>query len=138
MKKIIMGAVLVATFSVVSPAMAHHSGAQWDNSKEISVNGTVKEFQFTNPHSWLVITATGADGKSEDWSFEAEGPSTLVRAGIKKKTFMPGDKVTIQAHPIKDGRLAGALMSATKADGSVFKPHAPAGPAAPAPAAGAN
>jgi len=70
----------------------------------------------------------GADGKAKLWSFEAEGPSTLLRAGIKASTFMPGDKVTIVANPMKDGRPAGALLTATKADGSVFSPR-PSGPA---------
>jgi hypothetical protein len=68
---------------------------------------------------------TDPTGKTTDWSFESEGPSTLIRAGIKKKSFMPGDKVKILAHPMKDGRLAGAMMSVTKADGSVYSPRTP-------------
>jgi hypothetical protein len=104
------------------PAMAHHSVAMFDHERLITLQGTVKEFQYTNPHSWLQILVTGDDGKTVEWDFEAEGPSSLLRKGIKAKTFSPGDKVTIVAHPMKDGRTAGALLSATAADGHVYAP----------------
>jgi hypothetical protein len=99
----------------------------FDHEKMVTLQGTVKEFQYTNPHSWLQVMVTGPDGKTTEWGFEAEGPSTLLRAGIKATTFQPGDKVTIQANPMKDGRPAGALISATKADGTVIRPR-PGGP----------
>ncbi len=131
MKKIMIVACIA---TLATPALAHHSGAMFDASKTVTLEGTVKEFQYTNPHSWLQVVVPGPDGKSVEWGFEAEGPSTLLRAGIKAKTFMPGDKVTIVAHPMKDGRPAGGLVSATKADGTVFSPR-PAPPAGGAPAA---
>jgi hypothetical protein len=115
--------VAVAIAALASPAFAHHSGAMFDAAKNVTLQGTVKEFQYTNPHSWLQVMVTGPDGKTVEWGFEAEGPSSLLRAGIKAKTFMPGDKVTILAHPMKDGRPAGSLVSATKADGTVFSPR---------------
>jgi hypothetical protein len=127
MKKVLIAACIVA---MATPALAHHSGAMFDAAKTVTLAGTVKEFQYTNPHSWLQVMVSGADGKSVEWGFEAEGPSTLLRAGIKAKTFMPGDKVTIVAHPMKDGRPAGSLMTATKADGTVFSPRPPAPAAA--------
>jgi hypothetical protein len=131
MKNALIAAAIAA---LATPAFAHHSGAMFDATKTVTLEGTVKEFQYTNPHSWLQVMVPGPDGKAVEWGFEAEGPSTLLRAGIKAKTFMPGDKVTIVAHPMKDGRPAGALMSAIKADGSVFSPRAapPAGAVAPA------
>lgn len=109
------------------PALAHHSAAMFDHQKKVTLSGNVKEFQYTNPHSWLLVMVKGQDGKPTLWSFEAEGPSTLLRAGIKFSTFKPGDKVTIVANPMKDGRPAGALLQATKADGTVFSPR-PSGP----------
>jgi hypothetical protein len=117
-------------------AAAHHSGAMFDATKEVSLAGTVKEFQHTNPHSWLVVNIPDAAGKVTEWSFEAEGPSTLLRAGIKKSSLMPGDKVTVKGHPLKDGRPGAGLMLVTKADGAVLSPR-PGGPpaAAGAPAA---
>lgn len=114
------GAVTGLCAVMSAPAFAHHSVAMFDHDKKVTLHGTVKEFQFTNPHSWLQVMVTGDDGKTVEWDFEAEGPSSLLRAGIKAKTFAPGDKVTIVAHPMKDGRLAGALLSATSGDGHVY------------------
>jgi hypothetical protein len=104
----------------VSSIQAHHSAAMFDMSKTVTLQGTVKEFQYTNPHSWLQVLVVSPDGKTVEWGFESEGPSTLLRVGIKLKTFQPGDKVTIVAHPMRDGRPAGAWISATKADGTVY------------------
>lgn len=124
-------AVSVAALSVAGPlvviwpgpALAHHSGSMFDPTKTVTLEGTVKEFQYTNPHSWLEIVVVGADGKPTEWGFESEGPSTLLRAGIKAKSFVPGEKVTVTCHPMKDGRTAGSLMTVTKADGTVLSPR---------------
>ena len=62
---------------------AHHSAAMFDEKKTVTVEGVVKEFQFTNPHSWLLVDVTDKNGKVMTWGFEAEGPSTLQRAGIR-------------------------------------------------------
>lgn len=117
MKKLLLAVCLT---TVVSSAAAHHSAAMFDMSKTVTLQGTVKEFQFTNPHSWLQVLVVGPDGKAVEWGFETEGPSTLLRLGIKAKTFKPGDKVTVVASPMRDGRPAGAWISAVKADGTVF------------------
>src|ERR1700745_1703120 len=105
--------------ALIGPALAHPSSAMCDMSKTVTVQGTVKEFQYTNPHSWLQVLVVGPDGHTVEWGFETEGPSTLLRVGIKLKTFQPGDKVTVVAHPMRDGRPAGSWVSATKADGTV-------------------
>ena len=118
--------VSIAALSVAglaAPAFAHHSGSMFDPTKTVTLEGTVKEFQYTNPHSWLEIVVVGADGKPVEWGFESEGPSTLLRAGIKAKSFLPGEKVTVSCHPMKDGRTAGSLLSVTKADGTVLSPR---------------
>jgi Family of unknown function (DUF6152) len=117
MKKLLLAIFLAAAGTSVP---AHHSAAMFDMSKTFTVQGTVKEFQYTNPHSWLQVLVVSPDGKTVEWGFETEGPSTLLRVGIKAKTFLPGDKVTIVAHPMRDGRPAGSWISATKADGTVF------------------
>jgi hypothetical protein len=130
MSKLLIGAasVLAAVAALASPALAHHSGAMFDQEKKVTLQGTVMEFQYTNPHSWLQIMVSGPDGKQTEWGFEAEGPSTLLRAGIKAKTFVPGEKVTVVGHPMKDGRAAGGLISVTKADGTVLSPRPQAAP----------
>ena len=128
--------IAVATAALATPAFAHHSGAMFDPAKTVTLQGTVKEFQYTNPHSWLEVVVMGSDGQAVEWGFEAEGPSTLLRAGIKAKTFMPGDKVTGRRYTPMEGqtsRPAGSLMSATKADGTVVSPRGNAAPANGAP-----
>ena len=130
-------ALCLAALASAAPALAHHSFAMFDQSKRISVAGTVKDFQYTNPHSWVIVTAVGADGKQTEWGFESEGPSTLLRAGIKHSSISPGDKVTATAFPMRDGRPAGSLISVTKADGTVVSFHGGGPPppgAAPPPA----
>ncbi len=114
--------------SAAGAASAHHSGAMFDATKEVSLEGTVKEFQYTNPHSWLIVNVPDATGKITEWSFEAEGPSTLLRAGIKKSSLMPGDKVTVKGRPLKDGRPGAGLVMVTKADGTVLNPRGLPGP----------
>lgn len=116
--------------AIAAPALAHHSAAMFDSAKEMTIQGTVTEFQYTNPHSWLHIQVPGAGGEpAKVWALEAEGPSTLFRAGIKAKTFKAGDKVTAVFHPMRDGRPAGGLMRVITADGTTFTPR-PSGPSA--------
>jgi hypothetical protein len=114
------GAIAGVAFGLSGPVLAHHSVAMFDLDKKMTVHGTVKEFQYTNPHSWLQLMVAGDDGKVVQWSFEAQGPSTLLRKGVKAKTFAPGDKMTIVAKPMKDGRPGGLLVSATTADGRAY------------------
>jgi hypothetical protein len=122
--KRILSLAAVALIGVALEAAAHHSGAMFDDQKEVTVTGVVKEFQYTNPHSWLLVDVTNADGSVTTWGFEAEGPSTLTRAGIRKSDFAPGTKLTITGHPMKDGRPAAAWMNATREDGQKFNPFA--------------
>jgi hypothetical protein len=101
-------------------ALAHHSATMFESEKTITVSGTVKEFQYVNPHSWLYVVVTDDQGEETLWGFEAEGPSVLMRAGIKNDALQPGDMVTVTARPLRDGRPAGAWVSVTKADGTVL------------------
>ena len=111
-----------AVLTAAPLAFAHHSAAMFDTDKEVTVQGTVKEFQFTNPHSWLLVEVADAGGKVTVWSFETRNPSTLLRSGIKKSSLVFGDKVTVKAHPLRDGRPGAELIAVTKADGSVLTP----------------
>lgn len=107
-----------------SPSLAHHSAVMFDDQKEITVTGVVKEFQYTNPHSWLLVDVKNDDGTVTTWGFEAEGPSTLMRAGIRKSDFSPGTELSISGHPMKDGRPAAAWTKAKRGDGKDFDPRA--------------
>jgi hypothetical protein len=109
---------------VAAPALAHHSAVMFDDQKEITVTGVVKEFQYTNPHSWLLVDVKNKDGTVTTWGFEAEGPSTLTRAGIRKSDLMPGTELTISGHPMRDGRPAASWITAKRADGKDLDPRA--------------
>jgi len=119
----------VGVVVAVAPAPAHHSGAMFEPEKVITLTGTVKEFEFTNPHSWLYVSVRDAAGNETLWGFEAEGPSALMRAGIKQRSLQPGDVVTVRTRPLRDGRPGGAWVTVTKEDGTVLNPH----PNAPVP-----
>ena len=121
MKRILTGG-LVSALLLAGTSFAHHSAVMFDDQKEITVTGVVKEFQYTNPHSWLLVDVTEEDGTVTTWGFEAEGPSTLMRAGIRKSDFSPGTEVTIKGHPMRDGRPAALWVSATRGDGKEFNP----------------
>jgi hypothetical protein len=125
MRNVLLAGFVVAGLALAVPAVAHHSGAMFDDKKEVTLSGVVKEFQYTNPHSWLLVDVKSADGKVVTWGFEAEGPSTLLRAGIRRSDFAPGTPITITGHPMKDGRPAAAWMKATRmTDKKEFNPLA--------------
>ena len=113
----------IAVLTVAIPVFAHHSGAMFEPQKTITVDGVVKEFQYTNPHSWLLVDVKNKDGSVTTWGFEAEGPSTLRRAGIRPSDFMPGTKLKITGHPMKNGSPAAAWVDAVRADGKRFDPR---------------
>ena len=102
---------------LVAPALAHHSFAMFDADKTLEMTGTVKEFQWTNPHSWLQVVVNDQQGKPVEWSLEMGAPGGLARQGWKPKTVVPGDKVTVRVHPLKDGTAGGQFLSITLPDG---------------------
>ncbi len=124
MSKVTVLAMVCASALLVAPvAIAHHSGTMFDETKEVTLDGVVKEFQYTNPHSWLLVDVTGADGKVTTWGFEAEGPTTLMQMKVRRSDFAPGTKLKITGHPMKDGRPAASWTKAIRADGTEFYPR---------------
>jgi hypothetical protein len=103
--------------AVATPVLAHHSPNMFDQSKTVEVKGTVKEFHWTNPHSWVVIGSLDATGKAVEWSFEANGPGYLVRNGWKRESLKTGDKVTVTANPMRDGSAGGNIVTVLLPDG---------------------
>lgn len=122
--KYVLIAIAGGSLQFASSAFAHHSAVMFDEESEVTVTGVVKEFQYTNPHSWLLVDVAAEDGSVTTWGFEAEGPSTLMRAGIRKSDFAPGTKLTITGNPMHDGRPAAAWLHATREDGTEFNPRA--------------
>lgn len=115
--------MLVLLCSAALPAVAHHSFAMFDSTHEIWVEGTIKEFQWTNPHTWIQVTVTGADGKPVEWSLEGGSPSILSRNGWKRTALQPGDKVRILLYPLKTGEPGGSFIEVHKQDGTVYYYH---------------
>jgi len=101
-------------------ASAHHSGAMFDQAKTVTLAGTVKEYQFTNPHVWIELMVPDAKGKPVQWSIEGEAPQLMARIGLKPKALQTGEKVTLKAHPLRDGRPGGSFVTMTLADGRVI------------------
>lgn len=115
-RRIPVGAV-VAMLSIALPAAAHHSFAMFDSAKEKTLEGTVKEFQWTNPHAWVQLMVPGADGKPTEWSIECASPNALKRQGWRGTTLKAGDRVTVIIHPLKSGEPGGSLVIVTLPDG---------------------
>jgi Family of unknown function (DUF6152) len=108
---------LLATLLFATTAQAHHSFAMFDVEKEITLAGTVKEFQWTNPHAWIQLNVVDEQGKTVEWGLESRSPNVLARQGFKSTILKPGDKITVVFNPLKDGKKGGSLVSLTMADG---------------------
>jgi len=107
---------------LTAPANAHHSFASFDRTREVTLRGVVKDFQWTNPHAWIQIVVTDEQGHEVEWGAECGSPNMLARTGWKKSTLAPGDAVTAVVNPLLDGRTNGALVTITLADGTVLGP----------------
>jgi hypothetical protein len=119
----IAGLVVIAVAAFGLQAQAHHSFAMFDHEKTITVSGTLKEFEYTNPHCWLHVAVVDATtGRTVDWAFEMGSVGQVAAQGWKADTVKPGDAISIEAHPMKDGSRGGQYMSAKLADGRSFKP----------------
>lgn len=126
MKKTI--AVLAATISggialVAGSALAHHSFAMFDLSQHMLVEGTITDWHFNNPHSWLYIDAPDADGEVQQWGFEGAARVHAIRQGVNGNTFRQGEFVRVVMSPLRDGRLAGAICFVVKEDESIVEPN---------------
>jgi hypothetical protein len=120
MKARLFGLMAAAAALASGPALAHHSFAMFDRDKNVTLNGTVKEFQWTNPHSWIQVNVPDASGALVEWSIECGSPNMLARQGWKSSVLKPGDKVAVLIHPMKDGTHGGSMVSVTLDDGRVL------------------
>ena len=109
----------IALAMSASAAFAHHSFAMFDAEKAIKLEGTVKEFQWTNPHSWILMMVKNQRGADEQWAIEMGGPAGLARQGWVPKTLTPGMNVSAIIHPLKDGTRGGQFMAVTLPDGTL-------------------
>ena len=114
---LVAGALSVA--ALAGAAHAHHSFAMFDGAKEVVLDGTVREFQWTNPHSWIQLTVMEG-GQATEYSIEGGSPNGLARKGWTRNSLKVGDHVKVSIHPLKDGSKGGSFMKATLADGSIL------------------
>ena len=114
------GLAMAALLISVQPAAAHHSGAGFESDKVVELSGTIKEFQFKNPHTWIQIMVQDPSGKTTEWSLEWGSPNSLGRQGYRPSTFPAGAKVTVRLNPMKNGSPAGGFIAAKFADGTII------------------
>lgn len=116
MKRVALAALL--STAMAAPAMAHHSFAMFDHDKTAKVTGTVKQFEWLNPHSWVHVVSMEPNGKAVTWAFEAGSTGQLAARGWKASSLKPGDKITISFHPLKDGSHGGQVLTVVLPNGS--------------------
>src|SRR6187399_1083404 len=127
---------LLATLAVIAgltaTTLAHHSPAAFEAQKTVTLVGTVKEFRWQNPHSWIEMMVPNDKGQEVLWAVELTSPTYLVKGGWKSNTLKPGDKVTVVGRPLKTGEPGSAIFtSVTLADGRTLteRPARLGGPA---------
>jgi hypothetical protein len=117
LKTVALGAVALVVQSL--SAAAHHSFAMFDAERQVTLQGIVKEFQWTSPHAWIIL-AVDKSGRSQQWAIQMNGPSGLVREGWQPKTLSPGMPVTMTIRPLRDGTNGGQFIEVTLPDGTVM------------------
>ena len=117
MNTLLKTCTLLAGLALATSAYAHHSMNGFDRAKTISITGTVKQFKWANPHSWIEVEVVNDKGVPELWNLEMTAPGILARAGWKSTMLKAGDKVTFGVHPMVNGDIGGQFVSVTFADG---------------------
>lgn len=131
--RIAAACVLLGALSASPAAFSHHSYAMFDLSQTVTLQGTIREFQWTNPHSWIWIDVPDAKGDPQQWGIEGMSPNYLARRGWSKRTLKQGDKVSVVIHPLKGAEHGGSFMSVTLPDGTVMNMSGSAAAASPRP-----
>ena len=120
MKTFVVGCSCAIVTLAATAALAHHSAAGIDQSRTVTIVGVLKEFKWANPHSWMDIDVTDDSGQTKLWSVEMTSPTYLARAGWKSTTVKPGDKVTVNVRPFRNGDPGGLFVNITLPDGRVL------------------
>jgi hypothetical protein len=107
-----MAAMAAAVAASATSAAAHHSFALFDPNKSLTLEGQVKQFQWTNPHTWIQLIVVDQAGKDAEWSIEGSSATSMARQGWSRTALKPGDHITVVIHPLKDGTSGGSLVSA--------------------------
>ena len=119
-RAVVMSLVLVALLLRAGPAQSHHSNVEYEVTKVITVTGTVTEFEWVNPHTWLHVTVDDGKGGKVVWLAEGRAPGILLRAGWTRSSLKFGETVTVDMSPAKDGTKKAIIARVTKADGTIL------------------
>ena len=111
------GALALVLSLGATTAQAHHSMAMFDQTKKVTVSGTVRAFQWTNPHCYIQLLVTDAAGKTTEWSMEMGAPMYLYARGWRPSTLKAGAKISVGIYPLRNGGPGGVIVDATTADG---------------------
>jgi hypothetical protein len=117
MKRTLRVAVAMALVGTATGAVAHHSAAMFDQTRQITLSGTVRDFQWTSPHCYIQLLASQDKAPAQEWSLEMAAPMYLYRLGWRPSSVKAGDQITVSVHPLRDGKRGGLLFKVTTADG---------------------
>ena len=120
MKQLTIAAAAVWVLLAAGSVLAHHSPVMFDRSKKQTINGTVKEFIWTNPHASIQVDVVNAQGVSETWGVEMNSPNNLVKQGWKSTILKGGDKVSVVGNPLRAGEHGLLFLSIKLPDGRVL------------------
>jgi len=123
MKRAVLEASLLLGLmaAAATAAPAHHGFAVFDTSTQRTIAGTVKEFEWTNPHTWVWVDVPNDKGGVDTWGFEGMSPNYLGRRGWSRKSLQPGDKITVTYFGMKDGSKGGEFLSCKRPNGEELK-----------------
>ena len=117
MKPRVLAWALLVGMAWTGSLSAHHSPAVFDRTREVKLTGTVKDFRWQNPHTWLEVDVADEKGRVVTWGVEMTSPTYLARAGWRNNSVKPGDKVTVVVNPVRTGEPSGIFISITLPDG---------------------
>ncbi|PYS20765.1 MAG: hypothetical protein DMG11_28985 [Acidobacteria bacterium] len=109
---LILSLMIIGAAILSVPALAHHgTGISYDQDTQITLNGTIKEFVWRNPHAQLWVDIAEGEFKGQSYGIEMNSPGVMLRWGWSKNTFKPGDEITVKVHPSKTGRAVGECLN---------------------------
>ncbi|HWG29889.1 MAG TPA: DUF6152 family protein [Steroidobacteraceae bacterium] len=118
--RLLTAGLAACALAAAGAVRAHHSGAMFDTQKLVTLTGTVRLFQWANPHCWIQLYAPALDGKMVEWSVEMGSTTELYRSGWRPHTLQAGQKISVVVHPARDGSPGAAFVSATGEDGAAL------------------
>lgn len=120
MVRAVVTTVLLAAVLYPRPAHSHHSNVAYEVTKVVTIVGVVRDFEWVNPHTWLHLVVVDEKGGMVEWAVEGRAPGILLRAGWTRASLKPGETVTVDMSPAKDGSKVGIIARVTKADGTIL------------------